>query len=318
MAEFLIVALQLLRIHDPINQSTKQNMALTVNALLGNPGFHDFILEQTTAFLNIHRTDPKLASIFGTHQRWMLAHVGMAQYFLDALSGASEPVIVMARYLEQVRRYEIASVNTADSFLKEMVVYGIALHATTGDRRHKPVIPAPRALETLRHWVGIHLHTLDGIDGGNRLDRFEHDPGLLWHLHPQITERLLNTPSIRIPPPRYGLFTWLNSGGVLVDWLMTSVKGSEVVDGHFLTQVRSVPRLAEMFRISRTHLTRKLREAEDMGSIGWLGQRGRSTMWISKALVDEYSFYQAQKLSAIDEAFEEVAGPPMILSAMQT
>lgn len=248
----------------------------------------------------------------------MLAHVGMAQYFLDALSGATEPVIVMARYLEQVRRFEIASVNTADSFLKEMVVYGIALLATTGDRRHKPVIPSARALETLRHWLAIHLQTLDGMDGGNRLDRFAHDPGLLWSLHPQITERLLSCASIHTPPPRYGLFIWLNNGGVLVDWLMTSVKNPNAPEGLFVTQVRSVPALAEMFRISRTHLTRKLREAEEMGSIGWLGQRGRSKMWISKALLDEYSFYQAQKLSVIDQTFEDVAGPPMILSAVQT
>lgn len=257
-------------------------------------------MDQTLAFLDIHQKAPKLASIFGTHQRWMLAHVGMAQYFLDAASGATEPVIVMARFLEQVRRLEISSVNTADAFIKEMLAYGIAVQSTADDRRHRPVIPAPHAVAALRQWVWVHLHSLDNFDGGRRTEALEQDDVLVHRLHPAITERVLASPIVRSPPPRYALFTWLNSGGVVMDWLMTSIQSTDDTATRFLTQVRSVPQLAERFRVSRTHLTRKLREAEDLGSVGWLGKRGRSTMWISKEFRDEYDLYQAEKLSLID------------------
>lgn len=65
----------------------------------------------------------------------------------------------------------------------------------------------------------------------------------------------------------------------------------------------SIGDFANWLKLSRTHLTRKLRAAEDLGSIGWLGQRGNSVMWVSSDFYQEYMVAQAVKLAIIDAAF---------------
>ena len=89
------------------------------------------------------------------------------------------------------------------------------------------------------------------------------------------------SPELRSPTQTWSLFTWLNNGGIVMDWLMVGVEPVDPSVNRIPTQLRSVPELAENFRLSRTHLTRKLREAEAIGSIGWEGNRGRSVMWIN-------------------------------------
>jgi DNA-binding transcriptional regulator GbsR (MarR family) len=65
-----------------------------------------------------------------------------------------------------------------------------------------------------------------------------------------------------------------------------------------------VAEMANQLNLSRTHLSRKLKEAEDLGSIGWNGRRGHSVMWVSRGFREEYARAQAVKLSIIDQAFE--------------
>eukprot|EP01032_Pedospumella_encystans_P034256 gene34256-38719_t len=208
----------------------------------------------------------------------------------------------MARYLEQVKTLGISSVNTADAFIKEMLVYGIAQQSQTADRRNRPFVPAPLTVMATRRWVFIHLASLDRLDGGHRLDQFEADEAVMARLHPEITTRAMISPELRSPPQTWSLFTWLNNGGIVMDWLMVGVEPVDPSVERVPTQLRSVPELAENFRLSRTHLTRKLREAEAIGSIGWEGNRGRSVMWISQEFLREYHTTQAYKLSIIDAA----------------
>ncbi len=65
--------------------------------------------------------------------------------------------------------------------------------------------------------------------------------------------------------------------------------------------------LAQRLKLSRTHLSRKLRAAEALGSIGWQGQRGHSAMWVSPGFYREYAMAQAVKLAIIDAAFSSLA-----------
>jgi hypothetical protein len=67
--------------------------------------------------------------------------------------------------------------------------------------------------------------------------------------------------------------------------------------------VLSVAAMAQWLRISRTHMARKLADAEEMGSIGWQGRRGHSVMWVSAGFRREYAMAQATKLPIIDTAF---------------
>lgn len=281
-------------------------MSLSVDQLLANPDLHETVREQSRALLRVNDETPKLAAVFGTQQRWLLGHLAMGQYFSEVAKGNTEPVILMARYLEQVKTLGISSVNTADAFIKEMLVYGIALNGQTSDRRSRPFIPAQQTIAATRRWVFIHLESLDRMDGGHRLDGFEADESVLARLHPEITTRAMIAPELRSPPTTWSLFTWLNNGGIVMDWLMLGVEPAEPGLERVPTQLRSVPELAETFRLSRTHLTRKLREAEAIGSIGWEGSRGRSVMWISRNFLYEYHTTQAHKLSIIDAACEKI------------
>ncbi|MFN3831782.1 MAG: hypothetical protein ACK4SQ_06115 [Allorhizobium sp.] len=277
-------------------------MSLSVEQLLANPDLHETVRDQSRALLEVNEETPRLAAVFGTQQRWLLGHLAMGLYFSEVARGNPEPVVLMARYLVQVKTLGISSVNTADAFIKEMLVYGIALHGQTPDRRNRPFVPAPQTIAATRRWVIIHLASLDRLDGGNRLQTFEADETLLARLHPEITGLAMVSPEIRTPPQTWSLFTWLNNGGIVMDWLMTGVDPVDPSVERVPTQVRSVPELAENFRLSRTHLTRKLREAEALGSIGWDGSRGRSVMWISREFLREYHTTQAFKLAIIDAA----------------
>lgn len=281
-------------------------MSLTVEQLLANLDLHEAVRDQSRALLQVNDETPRLAAVFGTQQRWLLGHLAMGQYFSEVARGNPEPVILMARYLEQVKTLGISSVNTADAFIKEMLVYGIAQHGQTPDRRNRPFVPAPQTIAATRRWVSIHLATLDRLDGGRRLDGLETDDRILSRLHPEITTRAMISPELRSPTQTWSLFTWLNNGGIVMDWLMVGVEPVDPSVKHIPTQLRSVPELAENFRLSRTHLTRKLREAEAIGSIGWEGNRGRSVMWISREFLLEYHSTQAYKLAIIDAACEKI------------
>ncbi|UJW74287.1 hypothetical protein [Rhizobium sp. SL42] len=279
-------------------------MSLTVELLLQNADLHEAIRDQSKALLEINAVAPKLAAVFGTQQRWLLAHLAMSIYFSEAARGAPEPAIVMARFFEQVKRHGISSVNTADAFVKEMLVYGIAEQIATADKRNRPVRPAPQTVAAVGQWMWIHLATLDRLDGGNRRAAYQADPTLIHRLHPELTANFFVSPEIRTPPKTFTLFTWLNNGGIVMDWLLAGIEPADASVERVATQVRSVPQMAETFRLSRTHLTRKLREAEAIGSIGWEGTRGRSVMWVSKEFRREYAESQSAKLAIIDAACE--------------
>lgn len=281
-------------------------MSLTVEDLLAHSDFHETIRDQSRALLRVNEESPRLAAVFGTQQRWLLGHLAMGIYFSEVARGNPEPVVLMARFLEQVKTLGISSVNTADAFMKEMLVYGVAQAGQTSDRRNRPVLPAPQTIAATRRWVLIHLSSLDRLDGGHRLDAFEANENMMAYLHPEISTRSMISPHLRSPPKTWSLFTWLNNGGIVMDWLMVGVDPVDPSVRRVPTQLRSVPELAESFRLSRTHLNRKLREAELIGSIGWEGNRGRSTMWITQEFLREYHTTQAHKLSIIDAACEKV------------
>lgn len=281
-------------------------MSLSVEQLLASPDLREAVREQSRALLRVNDESPRLAAVFGTQQRWLLGHLAMGQYFTEVARGNPEPVILMARYLEQVKTLDISSVNTADAFIKEMLVYGIALQGQTPDRRNRPFVPAPHTIAATRRWVMIHLATLDRLDGGRRVEHMEADDSILPRLYPEIAKLAMSSPPLRTPPQTWSLFTWLNNGGIVMDWLMVGIDPADAENERVPTRARSVPELAETFRLSRTHLTRKLREAEALGSVGWEGSRGRSNLWVSREFLHEYHTTQAVKLAVIDAACEVV------------
>ena len=126
---------------------------------------------------------------------------------------------------------------------------------------------------------------------------------MLAQLQPLIADGLISSVPVREPKPTFSLFTWLNNGGVVMDWLISGVDPQNAGQERIPTGVLSVGDFARWLKLSRTHLARKLRDAEALGSVGWLGQRGHSVMWISNGFYGEYVAAQAVKLAIIDAAF---------------
>src|SRR6185369_1179909 len=98
------------------------------------------------------------------------------------------------------------------------------------------------------------------------------------------------------------------NGGIVMDWLIAGIEPADAGAERIATGVLSIADMAAWVKLSRTHLARKLRAAEAMGSIGWFGKRGSSTMWVSRAFRDEHAMAQAVKLSIIDAACDVCFG----------
>ncbi|BCM21400.1 hypothetical protein [Mesorhizobium sp. J8] len=279
-------------------------MPLSAAEIARHPAALRCVQEQAKALIHIYETSPRLAAVFATQQRWLLGHVGLALHFRrDPHDRRTE--MTMARFIEVVRRHSVASRNTAEAFVKEMLHYNIAEYiAASGDGRAHPIRVTAGTIETFTGWIYAHLTTLDRIDGGPRLATFLDQPEMLPTLQPLIADGLLTSDGVREPGPTFSLFIWLNNGGIVMDWLMSGIDPEDAHLDRIPTSVISVSEFAHWLKLSRTHLARKLHDAEALGSIGWVGQRGHSVMWVSRAFFDEYMAVQAAKLAVVDAAFE--------------
>ncbi|MET0679088.1 MAG: hypothetical protein ABW175_25090 [Bradyrhizobium sp.] len=280
-------------------------MALTADDIVQHPAIEPGIRRLAQALLLIHDVSPRLASLFGTRQRWLMAHAAVAQYFHAVAAAGPRAGLSMGRLLDQVERYEVASRNTAAAFLKEMLKYDIIRHVAGSEaRRHRPYEPAPTTLAALFQWHLLHLAALDGLDGGTRSATLRDAPEALQRLQPLIAEGILGTNTVRTPGPTFALFAWVDEGGIVMDRLIVGCEEAAAGLDRVTTDVTSISSLAQRLKLSRSQLGRKLATAEAMGSLGWVGARGKSRIWVSDGFRREYFRAQAVKLAIIDAAFE--------------
>jgi hypothetical protein len=215
-----------------------------------------------------------------------------------------------AKFTDSVAADGVASRNTADAFLKEMEKYGYLREAPAGrDRRIRPLEPTPVSIQSVSGWLVTHLNTLDALDGGARCAAFLAQPQTIALIQPLIADGLLRSNAIRAPGRAFSLFTWLNEGGIVMDWLIVGLAEVPSRSPRILSTVASFDDLGDRIKLSRSHLIRKLRIAETMGSLGWMGQRGKSTMWVSVDFAREYHTQQSIKLAIIDSAVHRVFAP---------
>jgi len=279
-------------------------LSLTAEEIAARPDILAAIRRQSVAMNAAYDGNPRLSWVFATQQRWLMAHLGVSLHFRRD-PAVPRHCLTVTRFLDEVKRHRIASVNTADAFAKEMIKYGIIEQLPSGsDRRVRELVPSREGLDALTGWLALHLDTLDGFDGGSRAARFAAEPESLARIQPLIADGLLTLDAVRVPAKTFSLFTWLDKGGVVMDRMIAGM--GEIVPGaeRVSTSVMSVYEMAEWLQLSRTHLSRKLHEAEALGSIGWEGRRFHSTMWVSADFLREMVMAQAVKLAVIDAAFE--------------
>ncbi|WP_154664913.1 thioredoxin domain-containing protein [Allorhizobium undicola] len=267
--------------------------------MLSDPRLHDLIRRQALGFLTRFQERPHMGRVFASHQKWLLAHIALKIYF-------EKGFILSARFFEKIEELGVASRNTADSFLKELEAYNIVQQISCEDRRSRPLVPSELTLTTVAGWLLNHLQTLDDFDGGTRLATFHADPiGVLAKMHPIIADAFLVTPELLQQPAIFKPFIWLNNGNVVIDWMIANTVPTVAGTAEVPTAIISIQTMAETFHLSRTHLTRKLLEAEQMGTIGWQGVRGRSVLWVSNDFRMAYARAQTTKLSIMDHAWHQ-------------
>ncbi len=279
------------------------HVALSFDEIVDHARLADIIRRQSGALVGAFEADPRPTSVFATQQRWLMAHAAFALSFRSALGR-----IVFSDFLNLVVQHKVASRNTADAFIKEMVNYGLARPVDDDvlDKRTRPVMPSDESLQQIAGWLMLHLMSLDGLDGGARMSMLQADAALLARIQPLIADALLTTASIREPLHTFGLFTWLNGGGIVMDRIMTSIAQVDPAAERIPTGVSSVDALMTGLVLSRSHLMRKLRAAEKLGSLGWTGKPDRSPLWVSQGFWREYAAAQAVKLAIVDRAFAAV------------
>ncbi len=294
------------------------SLGMAVDEIAEHPALHGHIRRQAQLLLQAYEGNPRLSSVFATQQRWLMGHIALALHFRAAAAGQSGG-LTAARFFDDVAKHEVASRNTADAFIKEMLKYGYAQPVVGGtDKRVRPLEPTQASIDAVHGWVVIHLATLDKLDGGSRVGTYLSAPDAIADLQPLVAEGLLCSRRIREPERTFSLFTWLDNGGVVMEWLISSIDERDAGAARVPTGVVSIAALADWLKLSRTHLARKLREAEEMGSIGWEGKRGRSVMWVSDSFRREYARAQAVKLAIIDDAFNVRFRPSVVHMAAAT
>lgn len=250
---------------------------------------------------------PRLSALFATQQRWLMSHIVLAMHF-DLIAAGRPPGFGKTQALDAVHGSGVASRNTAEACINELIHYSFVQQtADPTDRRRQRLIIAPVALDAISGWLQIHLATLDAMAGGERLNSYLRSPDMIAHIQPAIAKGLLASRAVRAPAGTFSLFTWLDNGGAVMDWLITAMHDMPSDAERIPIGAVDITHMATMFGLSRTHLSRKLKQAEDLGSMGWDGRRGRSGLWVSGGFRREYTEAQAIKLSIIDHAFASLA-----------
>ncbi|HEV7321959.1 MAG TPA: hypothetical protein VGO04_25425 [Ensifer sp.] len=281
-------------------------MSIAVEALASSPAFFHAVLSYARGMVTMYADNPRLASIFASQQRWLMAQSGLALHN-DHQPGDPSSGLYSGRFIDYVVANDIASRNTAAAFVQEMVAYRFARYASVQpNKRNRPLEPTETALDYVWKWLCAHLAILDLLDGRSRVATLSREPDRFGDLQSATAYALVGNDRVRRPGPTFDLFTWVNSGGVVMDDLFSRIDRFDPEAERVVIGPVSPGDLSDRFMISKTHLKRIFDKAALIGEMGWERTPGRGNVWLSKGFIREYWDYQAEKFALIDRAFEIV------------
>ncbi|MBB3914100.1 hypothetical protein [Rhizobium fabae] len=283
-------------------------MAFTAKNLSAEDRFLAAILHCANQMLSIYRESPRIASIFAAQQRWLMAHAGFALHYGYPDDGRSG--LYSGRFIDFAVKNDIASRNTAAAFMQEMLAYRFLRAVPGPDKRTRYLEPTEIAEQHFIRWLVAHMMILDSIDGGKRADKISADPSArMAAIQPMIAKAIIGSEAVRNPGPTFNLFNWANSGGLVMDYLISRLPEFPRTAERVVIGPLSLREIREQFMISNTHLKRLLTQASNMGSVGWTEPSRKGDFWLSGRFILEYWNYQASKFAIIDAAAEAVLGP---------
>lgn len=278
-------------------------MPLTAQAIASNSDLLAYLKIQAKSQVDLDSQYVQMATAFRTQQRWKLGQLAMALHF----KGRDKPGVEglnAAGYLQQVERLGIASRNTADTFLKQMLAFNaLRVIEARDDRRKRFLEPTSSSLVTFDKWLSVHLATLDRLSDAGRVERYAADREAIAVVQPVLAEFFLKPAQSCEPEGRITPFLWSNNGFIVTEHLVMALENAAPAGERLFTSVTAISDLAAALNMSRSNASQRLREAEAIGAIGWEGARGQSRLWLSRGLVDAYLGYQAGFLAQIDLAY---------------
>lgn len=249
--------------------------------------------------------NPRLTSIFASQQRWLMAQAGLALHY-DRNEADPATGLYSRRFVGVAIAHGIASRNTAATFVQEMLAYRFIRYCDNPpDHRTRPLEPTETAYKAVWKWLNAHLTILDGLDGGSRANRVAYGDPLFARIQPRIAQGILQNDAVRNPGATFSLFTWANSGGVVMDYLISRIADFDPNRARIDIGAIIAGDISERYAISKTNLMRLMNKASSMGSLGVDHHAGKSHVWLSQGFIREYWNYQAEKFAIIDAAFSQ-------------
>ncbi|WP_052201873.1 hypothetical protein [Ensifer sp. ZNC0028] len=290
-----------------------QSPPYTAEDLVRMDRFREGLDSAARELLETHLALPREVHYVADLRRWMLSQVTMAMHFEHLQDRACLPISPgnLARTMSA-----IASRNTVHAFLLEMRRYRFVEPLERGDGRQRAVRATQMSEALIRRYFDIHLRALDLIDGGGRYALSRQQPGLLHGAQPRFARLLLARRDWHKPPPSIAKFVRSDSGSSVLHDLIKNAPAlpDESAAPIWIGKV-SPNALSSRYRISRTHTARLFGLAREAGLIGWAKASNRGACWISTALVHDYRYWQAIKLSAVSIAFAETCRASGVLEA---
>ncbi|MDF0696840.1 hypothetical protein PYR71_10005 [Rhizobium sp. MC63] len=286
-------------------------MAFTAETLAADDRFLAAILHCADQMLAIYRESPRIASIFAAQQRWLMAHAGFALHY--GHPDYEKSGLYSGRFIDFAVQNDIASRNTAAAFMQEMLAYRFLRPAPGADKRTRYLEPTEIAEQHFTRWLVTHMMILDSLDGGKRADRIATDPAaMMAAIQPRIAKAIIGSQAVRSPGPTFNLFNWANSGGLVMDYLISRLPEFPETAERVAVGPLSLREIRDQFMISNTHLKRLLTQAATMESVGWTEPSRKGDFWLSRRFILEYWNYQASKFAIVDAAAEAVLGPAVL------
>ncbi|AEG04515.1 hypothetical protein [Sinorhizobium meliloti] len=299
-------AQQMQRVAEKGSSEQQVPTGLTVGDLVRNPNFPQILQAGARTLIALNDLFPRVARLVASHQKWMLTQAAYSLH-LERDVNNPESGITAARLLKFMRDTGGASRNTAAAFLAELVAYKMLQPASGGrTKRARPLEPTEVSETAMRLWFKSQMSTIDLLDGGTRVERVEADKSIFERAQPLAARRLLSDSRWTTPPKGVAIFVWSESGGVILDDLMTRVSEFAPMDGKVWVEV-SLAKLAEHYLISNTHVRRIFARADAAGFLGKSEDGRRGRFWLSARLIEEYVSWQAVKIEALASAYDQAS-----------
>lgn len=274
--------------------------------LVVKPEFWSGLSQEAQDLLTVHEAIPEVVHYLADIRHWILIQMAIALHF-EYKCDPSRPRLSPKVLQEALEGTRIASRNTIQTFLREMVRVQLTDQPLPETLRQRAPQVSEKSEKLILVYLSIHLRALDAVDGGRRNAALQNRPDLLPALQSRFARRICLSPAWYNPSEEVRCFTGSTSGSsILHDLILATQHRQPDAAGRIWIGPISSAQFSGTYNVSTAHVARMLSKAQTIGAVGWAKPRRRGDCWLSVKLARSYLLWQAEKLSALSRAFEEI------------